>query len=89
MDTAAPVLLKVEQVAALLNVSRWFVYDHGADLGLVKIGGANRYRLDRIEEYIAKELDEPAPVPSLITQSAWRDARLDPGTGPFTPRSAL
>lgn len=89
MGTAAPVLLKVDQVAGLLNVSRWFVYDHGDDLGLVKIGGANRYRLDRVEEYIDKQFDEPAPVPSLITQSAWRDARLAPGAGPVTPRNAL
>jgi hypothetical protein len=55
----------------------------------VKIGGANRYRLDRVEEYIAKHLDDPVPVPTLITQSAWRDARLAPGTGPFAPRNAL
>jgi hypothetical protein len=56
---SGPGLLKVEEVAALLNVSRWFVYDHGDELGLVKIGGANRYRLDRVEEYIARQLDEP------------------------------
>lgn len=65
-EAHSPALLRVEQVAALLNVSRWFVYDHGEELGLVKIGGANRYRLDRIEEYVAGRLDDPVSVPSLL-----------------------
>jgi predicted DNA-binding transcriptional regulator AlpA len=53
-DRAGPnQLLRVEDVAELLNVSRWFVYDHGEELGLVKIGGSNRYRLERVEAYIA------------------------------------
>jgi predicted DNA-binding transcriptional regulator AlpA len=58
-------LLKVEDVAALLNVSRWFVYDHGEELGLVKIGGANRYLRERVEQYIASsaaKLEPPKPA---------------------------
>ncbi len=60
-------LLTVAEVAALLHVSRWFVYDHGVELGLVKIGGANRYRLEAVEEYIAARVaaasSQPRPAP--------------------------
>jgi hypothetical protein len=41
-------LLTVGQVADQLQVSRWFVYDHGDELGLVKIGGRNRYQAERV-----------------------------------------
>ncbi len=45
-------LLTAEQVAERLAMSIWFVYDHGAELGKVKIGGSNRYLAERVERYI-------------------------------------
>jgi predicted DNA-binding transcriptional regulator AlpA len=78
-------LLKVDEVAALLSVSRWFVYDHGDELGLVKIGGSNRYRRERVEAYIARSASEPEsprPTPAR-TQRPSRGSRrvplLEPG----------
>ena len=60
-----PLLLTVEQVAELLQVSRWFVYDHPDELGLVKLGKANRYRREKVEEYIVECSSRPPPsVPS-------------------------
>ncbi len=47
-------LLTVGQVAEWLQTSKWFVYDHGLDLGLVKIGGANRYRAEIVEAYVER-----------------------------------
>src|SRR3954468_15750678 len=66
--------LKVDEVAELLQVSRWFVYDHGDELGLVKIGGANRYRVDQVEAYIAGRLaraagSRPPAAPLLSAQA--------------------
>ena len=68
-----PVFLTVDEVATRLGMSRWFVYSHGDDLGLVKFGGANRYRADRVEAYLAERLAgdvetphsaPPAPAPA-------------------------
>jgi hypothetical protein len=39
---------------------------------VVKIGGANRYRLDRIEEYVASRHDDPVSLPSLSTDRVSR-----------------
>jgi hypothetical protein len=47
-------LLTVDQVAERLQTSRWFVYAHGQELGLVKVGGANRYLPERVDAYIAE-----------------------------------
>jgi excisionase family DNA binding protein len=65
---AQDALLTVGQVAELLNVSKWFVYDHGHELGLVKVGGANRYRRSAVNEFLeapaerAREVRRPGPV---------------------------
>jgi len=64
--------LTVKEVAERISMSRWFVYSHGRELGLVKFGGSNRYRLDRVDEYVAQRLactvEEPptaaSPPPS-------------------------
>jgi hypothetical protein len=32
----------------------------------VKVGGANRYRLDRVEEHIAGQLNQPAECPYSV-----------------------
>lgn len=67
-----PLLLTVEQVADLLQVSRWWIYDHGRELGLIKLGSVNRYPRQRVEEYVAERIAEveapsspPAPVAPL------------------------
>ena len=52
MSVAGDQLLTATQVAELLNVSKWFVYDHGDELGLVKVGAANRYRRSALEAYL-------------------------------------
>jgi hypothetical protein len=59
-------LLTLDEVATLLRVSKWFVYDHGDELGLVKVGGKNCYQPDRVEAYIASR---SAPTPK-VTQDA-------------------
>jgi excisionase family DNA binding protein len=53
---ADPGFLTVDEVARRLGMSRWFVYSHGHELGLVKFGGANRYRSDRVDAYLAERL---------------------------------
>ncbi len=81
-------LLKVDEVATLLNVSRWFVYDHGAELGLVKIGGLNRYRRDRVDASIARafggsvEAAERTPRPPSPPRGSRRIPLLEPGREP-------
>jgi hypothetical protein len=55
VDTGqSSIVLTVGQVAELLQVSRWFVYTHGEELGLVKLGGANRYLRERVEGYVSE-----------------------------------
>jgi len=56
--------LTVDEVATRLGMSKWFVHSHGDELGLVKFGGANRYRADRVGAYLAerlRRLDAEAP----------------------------
>jgi len=46
------VLLTADQVAERLNVSRRFVYDHGADLGRVQISARNvRFLETEVEKF--------------------------------------
>ncbi len=81
-------VLTVQQVAEALQVSRWFVYDHGPELGLRKVGGANRYLRETVEGYLA-ERTTCAPPPSPITaprrepgrKPARRVRLLEPATG--------
>ncbi len=54
-------LLTLDEVATLLRVSKWFIYDHGDELGLVKVGGKNCYQADRVEAYIERR---SAPTPA-------------------------
>jgi len=59
--------LTAAEVAEQLGMSVWFVYDHGAELGKVKIGGANRYLADQVERYVeerAGHVEAAAPVPA-------------------------
>jgi hypothetical protein len=56
-------LLTVEEVAERLRTSRWFVYSHGQELGLVKVGGANRYLPERVDAYIAAAHCDIAMLP--------------------------
>lgn len=87
-------LLTPEQVAERLVMSVWWVYDHPRELGLVKIGGANRYRADRVDQYLDEQLskaeppaDPPAPRPSAARRQKSRRNRrqrvplLDAATG--------
>jgi len=49
-------------------MSVWFVYDHGDELGKVKVGGANRYLAEAVERYVAERVAPvevaPAPAPA-------------------------
>lgn len=54
-------VLTVGQVAELLQVSRWFVYTHGEELGLIKVGGANRYLRGRVEQYLTERATAGLP----------------------------
>lgn len=56
-----PLLLTVEQVAETLQVSKWFVYDHPEELGLVKLGRSNRYSRQRVEEFVSERAARSAP----------------------------
>jgi hypothetical protein len=56
-------LLTAVEVAELLNVSKWFVYDHGEELGLVKIGGANRYRRTVLDAFLGAPAETAAAAP--------------------------
>ena len=73
-----PNLLSAKQVAARLGVSVWFVYDHGAELGLVKLGGANRYRPEAVEAYV-EERSRPTSVPVRVGPGNRRSRRERPG----------
>jgi predicted DNA-binding transcriptional regulator AlpA len=87
--TTSPKVLTVEQVARLLQVSRWFVYEHGEELGLVKLGGANRYLRERVENYLAEQ-GAPRSPPAKAIRRTQRQRRkrqrrvplLDPGSRP-------
>jgi hypothetical protein len=98
-----PRFLTVQEVADRLGMSPWFVYDHGDELGLVKFGGANRYREDRVDEYLAERLKagerapESTPASPLTSaprrQASPRNRRrrvalLEPGTGSGPERRA-
>lgn len=64
--TESPLLLTTEQVAQLLQVSRWWVYDHGDELGRLEGMRPHRYLRERVEEFV-RERARPAasPVASL------------------------
>jgi hypothetical protein len=73
-----PVLWTARQVAARLGVSVWFVYDHGQELGLVKVGGANRYRPEVVEAFVERG-SRPAAVPVRVGSRSRRSRRERPG----------
>lgn len=77
-DLHTPIpLLTVTEVAAVLHVSCWFVYEHGEELGLVKVGGANRYDQEAVERYIAQRsctTAESAPTSAPRRQVSPRGA---------------
>ena len=55
-------LLTTEQVAQLLQVSRWWVYDHGAELGRIEGMRPHRYLRERVEEYVRERAARPTPT---------------------------
>lgn len=50
--------LTAGQVGELLNVSKWWAFDHQAQLGAVKFGRAVRFPRERVEAYIAERVAE-------------------------------
>lgn len=58
-----PLLLTTEQVAELLQLSVWWVRDHGDELG--RLGGVrpHRYLRERVEEYVRERAATSATVP--------------------------
>jgi hypothetical protein len=64
------IVLTVGQVAELLQVSRWFVYTHGEELGLIKVGDANRYLRRRVEQYLTDRGTAGRPRESPSTRRA-------------------
>lgn len=59
-------LLRVEDVATLLDVSHDFVYDHAAELGAVRLGrgrGAVRFDPTEIDAYITRRRVRPKAPP--------------------------
>ncbi len=77
-EAPAPIVLTVDQVADLLQVSRWFVYDHGDELGLVKIGGSNRYLPERVERYLAERQSRRPAAPTSPAVRTERRAQRTP-----------
>jgi predicted DNA-binding transcriptional regulator AlpA len=82
-----PLLLTTEEVAELLQVSKWWVYDHGAELGRVDLGGRHRYLRERVEEWAREQSQRPErPVTSGPSRQrsgrkpARRVALLEPAT---------
>ena len=64
-----PPLLRVSEVAELLQVTAAFVYRHASDLGAFKVGRHLRFRTCDIDEWLeSRRLDEPSweiePFPS-------------------------
>ncbi len=41
-----PELLTTAEAAELLRVSEWWIYMHGEELGVRKVGGRNRYPVE-------------------------------------------
>ncbi len=86
---AGALVLTVDQVAEALQVSRWFVYDHGPELGLKKVGGANRYLRETVEGYLAERTTAQPPSPITVAhprrepgrKPARRVRLLEPATG--------
>jgi len=72
-----PLLLTTSQVAALLQVSRWWVYDHGEDLGRVDLGGRHRYLRERVEEYLLERAARP-PNHRVTSASPRQSSRRKP-----------
>ena len=64
MSIAEPLLLTTEQVAELLQVSRWWVYDHGHELGRIEGMRPHRYLRERVEEYVRERAARPPSPPS-------------------------
>ena len=64
-----PPLLRVSEVAELLQVTAAFVYRHAGELGAFKVGRHLRFRTRDIDEWLeSRRLDEPSweiePFPS-------------------------
>ena len=76
-EPMSPLLLTTSQVAALLQVSRWWVYDHGEDLGRVDLGGRHRYLRERVEEYLLERASRP-PERRVTSASPRQSSRRKP-----------
>jgi hypothetical protein len=83
-------LLTARQVADLLAVDASFVYRRPLELGLIKVGGANRYRAERVEAFVAAGDVHTPPGPPVTSaygkqgsphQGRRRVALLTPATG--------
>jgi excisionase family DNA binding protein len=64
-----PPLLRVSEVAELLQVTEAFVYRHAGELGAFKVGRHLRFKTGDIDEWLkSRRLDEPSweiePFPS-------------------------
>jgi len=73
----SPLLLTTRDVAALLQVSKWWVYAHGADLGRVDLGGRHRYLRERVEEYLLERASRP-PERRVTSASPRQSSRRKP-----------
>jgi excisionase family DNA binding protein len=77
LDAPRRKLLRVEEVATLLDVSTDFVYEHGAELGAVRLGrgrGAVRFDPAEVDAYIASRRVRRKPAPKRRQRRARRPA---------------
>ncbi|MGH2751610.1 MAG: helix-turn-helix domain-containing protein [Actinomycetota bacterium] len=60
-DAGRPPLLKVSDVAELLQVTPAFVYRHARELGAFKVGRHLRFAVNGVEAWLeSRRLDEPS-----------------------------
>ena len=91
--TEPSLLITTDEVARLLQVSKWWVYDHGPELGRIEGMRPHRYLRERVEEYVRERAARPPgsspavpslrPVPTIDSpRGRWESPNVSPRAAP-------
>lgn len=84
--TADP-LLNAREAQAVLGCSRWFLTEHAAELGAVKVGNRLKFTRAGLAQYVERQtVKAPEMVPAASTPAPRRGFSFV-GRGPVNPVS--
>lgn len=81
----ADALLSARDAQAVLGCSRWFLTEHAAELGAVKVGNRLKFTRAGLDTYIARQtVKAPAPIMAPSMPAPRRSLSVV-GLGPVNP----